>query len=238
MQVKLVSETVVVLDEGTLDGAHGESTMQPDDLIAYCARVSSPKNQTNLSTAPRLIRYLIDHKHWSPFEMASMCVEITTSRAIAQQILRHRSFSFQEFSQRYAEATEFEPIELRRQGATNRQGGEEVFDPVIHDRNGSELPASEVIARHTAWGEHVYKQLIQAGVAKECARFILPLTTQTRLYMHGTVRSWIHYLEQRLDSHAQKEHRLIAEEIKKIFCEVYPNTAAALNNFLPEGEVM
>lgn len=231
MQVKLVSKTEVCLGLTEFDVASGEPVMSSDDLIAYCARVSSPQNQHKVETAPRLIRYLIDHKHWSPFEMASMCVEITTSRAIAQQILRHRSFSFQEFSQRYATATEFEPIELRRQGATNRQGGEEVFDPGLINPNGTDCIASDVIDRHLAHCRSLYNDLIEAGVAKECARFILPLTTQTRLYMHGTVRSWIHYLEQRLDLHAQKEHRLIAEEIKRIFCEVYPDTAAALNNF-------
>lgn len=238
MQVKLVSKTEMCLGLNDFDETRRDlPVLTSDNLIAYCARVSSPQNQGKIETAPRLIRYLIDHKHWSPFEMASMCVEITTSRAIAQQILRHRSFSFQEFSQRYAMATEFEPIELRRQGETNRQGGEEVFDPEIDVADWSEL-ASARIGGLLAHCKLVYDELIQAGVAKECARFILPLTTQTRLYMHGTVRSWIHYLEQRLDLHAQKEHRLIAEEIKRIFCDVYPDTAAALNNFLPEGEVL
>jgi len=234
MEVKLVSKTEVCLSLNDFDETRRDlPVLTSDNLIAYCARVSSPQNQNKVETAPRLIRYLIDHKHWSPFEMASMCVEITTSRAIAQQILRHRSFSFQEFSQRYATATEFEPIELRRQGATNRQGGEEVFDPEMDTCTGKML-ASAMIDDYLAWGRAIYDQLIEKGVAKECARFILPLTTQTRLYMHGTVRSWIHYLEQRLDLHAQKEHRLIAEEIKRIFCEVYPDTAAALNNFNPE----
>lgn len=230
MQVNLISYSAIPMSvPGIFSG---------DQLIAYCARVSSPQNQTKHETAPRLIRYLIDHGHWSPFEMASMCVEITTSRAIAQQILRHRSFSFQEFSQRYATATEFEPIELRRQGATNRQGGEEVFDPGLVTNQGTDCLASDAIDRILYASASLYKDLVEAGVAKECARFILPLTTQTRLYMNGTVRSWIHYLQQRLDSHAQKEHRLIAEEIKRIFCEVYPDTASALNNFLPEGEVV
>lgn len=225
MNVRLVSVTSCNID-GIKTG---------DDLIAYCARVSSPQNQHKTETAPRLIRYLIDHKHWSPFEMASMCVEITTSRAIAQQILRHRSFSFQEFSQRYATATEFEPIEIRKQGATNRQGGEEVFDPGIIDPGGTDCFASNAIDRHLAASRCLYDNLIEAGVAKECARFILPLCTQTRLYMHGTVRSWIHYLEQRLDSHAQKEHRLEAKEIKKIFVEQFPQTAAALELVIDES---
>lgn len=199
-----------------------------DELIAFCARVSSPQNQTNFETAPKLIAYLIKHKHWSPFEMAGMCVEITTSRAIAQQILRHKSFSFQEFSQRYATATAFEPIELRRQGTKNRQGGEEVIDPGVINPNGTDCIASDAIDRHLVASKYLYDNLIEAGVAKECARFVLPLTTQTTLYMNGTVRSWIHYLEQRLDNHAQKEHRLIAEEIQGIFKEQYPKTSQAL----------
>lgn len=236
MQVKLVSKTEVCLSLNDFDETRRDlPVLTSDNLIAYCARVSSPQNQNKVETAPRLIRYLIDHKHWSPFEMASMCVEITTSRAIAQQILRHRSFSFQEFSQRYATATEFEPIELRRQGATNRQGGEEVFDPFLP---AFDCNASTAIHDYLDYGARLYAALLEAETAKECARFILPLTTQTRLYMHGTVRSWIHYLEQRLDPHAQKEHRLLAEKIKQIFCEVYPDTAAALNNFLPDGEVL
>lgn len=162
--------------------------------------------------------------------MASMCIEITTSRAIAAQILRHRSFSFQESSQRYAEVTEFEPIELRRQGAMNRQGGEKVFDPMLDTCTGK-MAASDVILDHLAFTQMIYDDLIEAGVAKECARFILPLTTQTRLYMNGTIRSWIHYLEQRLDAHAQKEHRLIAEEIYEIFNQEFPQITEALDYF-------
>ena len=201
-----------------------------DELIAFCARVSSPQNQTNHETAPKLIAYLIKNKHWSPFEMVGMCVEITTSRAIAQQILRHRSFSFQEFSQRYAAATAFEPIELRRQGTKNRQGGEEVIDPVLLDNSEqqADVIASDDIRLHLEESKALYERLLKAGVAKECARFVLPLTTQTTLYMHGTVRSWIHYLEQRLDNHAQKEHRLIAEEIQCIFKEQFPKTSQAI----------
>lgn len=220
MNVKLVSITVPQIEE----------CKTGDELIAYCARVSNPSNQGNTETAPKLIRYLIDNKHWSPFEMVGMCVEIVTSRAIAQQILRHRSFSFQEFSQRYATATEFESVELRKQGTKNRQGGEEVFDPVLIDSTEDDivLLASEDIRLHLKSCNALYDRLLKAGVAKECARFILPLTTQTRLYMNGTVRSWIHYLEQRCDGHAQKEHRLLAESIRQIFVEQFPQTAAAL----------
>lgn len=216
MNVKLISVSQPCFDE---------KIKTVDDLIVYCARVSNPSNQCNTETGPKLIRYLIDHKHWSPFEMASMCVEITTSRAIAQQILRHRSFSFQEFSQRYAEAVDMEPVEIRKQGATNRQGGEEVFDPTMQ---WSGFSASYHIKAILRLVEQIYKELLESGVAKESARFILPLCTQTRLYMHGTVRSWIHYLEQRLDSHAQKEHRLVAEQIKEIFTQQFPVIAAAL----------
>lgn len=219
MQTKLISVTI---PEGDLRSA--------EDLIVYCARVTSPQNQLNTDTGAKLISYLIKNKHWSPFEMASMCIEITTSRAIAAQILRHRSFSFQEFSQRYATVTEFEPIELRRQGTTNRQGGEEVFDPGLITNQGTDF-ASNAIERYLDEGKTLYKNLIEAGVAKECARFILPLSTQTRLYMNSTIRSWIHYLEQRLDSHAQKEHRLIAEEIYKIFKLEFPRITEALNYF-------
>lgn len=215
MNVKLVSITVPQIEE----------CKTGDELIAYCARVSNPSNQGNTETAPRLIRYLIDHKHWSPFEMVGMCVEITTSRAIAQQILRHRSFSFQEFSQRYATATDFEHIELRRQGTKNRQGGEEVINPHLAH---NDIDANTFVQELVQDCEYAYEQLITHGVAKECARFVLPLCTQTRLYMNGTVRSWIHYLEQRCDGHAQKEHRLVAEEIKKLFITNFPQTSAAL----------
>lgn len=228
MKTKLISVTV----------PEDDFLRSAEDLIVYCARVSSPQNQSNTDTGAKLINYLIKNKHWSPFEMASMCIEITTSRAIAAQILRHRSFSFQEFSQRYATVTEFEPIELRRQGATNRQGGEEVFDPgVMCWEDGEEMLASKAITAYLNDGKNLYDQLIKAGVAKECARFILPLTTQTRLYMNGTIRSWIHYLEQRLDSHAQKEHRLIAEEIYEIFNQEFPQITEALDYFGRKDQV-
>lgn len=223
MKTKLISVTI---PEGEL--------MTAEQLIVYCARVSSPQNQSNTDTGAKLINYLIKNKHWSPFEMASMCIEITTSRAIAAQVLRHRSFSFQEFSQRYATATEFEPIELRRQGATNRQGGEEVFDPPLinyYSKYSGDMLASDAVEQYLKAGQSLYKQLIEAGVAKECARFVLPLTTQTRLYMNGTIRSWIHYLEQRLDAHAQKEHRLIAEEIYEIFKQEFPQITEAMDYF-------
>jgi thymidylate synthase (FAD) len=192
-----------------------------EDLISYCARVSNPSNQLNTDTAPKLLKYLITHKHWSPYEQVSFTVEIQTSRAIAAQILRHRSFSFQEFSQRYSQSTSFEDIEWRMQGKTNRQVGDEEID----------LPPEikyEVDATLTNCKE-LYDKLIENGVAKECARMVLPLSTSTTLYMTGNVRSWIHYLELRTKEDTQKEHREIANGIKKIFVKEFPVTSCALN---------
>ena len=177
------------------------STPDAEKTIIYCARVSSPENQDNEETAPRLVNYLIKHKHWSPFEMANMCVEITTSRAIATQILRHRSFSFQEFSQRYSEATKFEGIQLRRPAEKNRQSSSDLInDPIL----------LEIAQNSVDQSFRAYDLLIENGVAKECARGILPLNTQTKLYMNGTVRSWIHYINLRTEQNTQKEHREIA----------------------------
>lgn len=197
---------------------HDESAL---DLVAFCARVSNPSNQNNKETSEKLVKYLAKHKHWSPFEMVDMCVEIKTSRAIAAQILRHRSFSFQEFSQRYAEATALEPIQWRMQGATNRQVGDEPADlaedalQAIQDLNETAL--------------EVYGLLTEQGVAKECARMILPLTTQTTLYMKGSIRSWIHYVLVRATQETQKEHRDIALAIKKILKQHFPDVCKALD---------
>lgn len=195
-----------------------------EDLIAYCARVSNPSNQLNLDTAPKLLKFLIDHKHWSPFEMVDICMEIKTSRAIAAQILRHRSFSFQEFSQRYSNATEYEDIELRLQGSKNRQVGENLI-PINH-------PAYEtinnLIAESISISEHCYDTMIDNGIAKEVARMVLPLTTQTTIYMKGSLRSWIHYIELRTEQNTQKEHRQIAEKCKKIFIKEFPIISEAL----------
>lgn len=198
MLVRFISITTPAIDD----------CKTAEELIMYCARVSSD-NQNSKDTD--LLKYLIRHKHFSPFEMASMCVEITTSRAIAPQILRHKSFSFQEFSQRYACVTEFEPIELRYQG-DSKQGSDEVI------RNINLYYLLEQVYR----SECIYKELITEGVSRETARMVLPLCTQTKLYMSGTVRSWIHYLNTRLKSDTQKEHRLIAVEISKIFAEQFP----------------
>jgi thymidylate synthase (FAD) len=210
MNVKLVSITKSLVPEKELT---------PEELIVYIARVSNPSNQLNSETADKLIAYLIKNKHWSPFEMVDMTVEIVTSRGIAQQILRHRSFSFQEFSQRYAEVTDFEAVQLRKAGATNRQSSLEVFDPVLKLGN----TASEEIAIALGNLEELYKELLNAGVAKECARFVLPITTQTKIYMKGSIRSWIHYLQIRCDEHTQLEHREIGLAILELFQTHFPN---------------
>lgn len=214
MQTKLVSIT-----EPKIEGINSA-----EDLIVYCARVSNPSNQMNTETAPKLIKYLIKHKHWSPFELASATFEIKTSRAIAAQILRHRSFSFQEFSQRYAEATNFENIELRLQGKTNRQVGDEVVDPEIGNTK-----ASFLIKNHIHESQRLYEDLISQGVAKECARMVLPLSTESTLYMSGTLRSWIHYIQIRATEDTQKEHREIALEIKENLKKLFPNVSEALD---------
>jgi thymidylate synthase (FAD) len=197
-----------------------EGLTSAEELISYCARVSNPSNQTNTETAPKLLAYLIKHKHWSPFEMASATIEIKTSRAIAAQILRHRSFSFQEFSQRYSTATELEDIEWRLQGKTNRQVGDQEVDL-------SEVPAQLVKEAQNKCLE-TYDYLIGIGVAKECARMVLPLNTSTTIYMSGTIRSWIHYVDIRAKEDTQKEHREIAYEIKDILKNHFPNIAEAL----------
>lgn len=201
--------------------------LTPEELIVYTARVSSPQNQHNTATSDRLIAYLIKHKHWSPFEMVDMTVEILTSRGIAQQILRHRSFSFQEFSQRYADATDFEEVQLRKSGTTNRQSSSEEFDPIIDGQS-----ALSLVETHVKNADALYRALLGAGVARECARFVLPLSTQTRLYMKGSIRSWIHYLQVRTDEHTQLEHREIANAIKDIFASEFPNISKALNGNL------
>ena len=215
MNVALVSVT-----DPKISVATGTSPMRSEDLIAFCARVSNPKNQMNTATAPKLIKFLIKHKHWSPFELVSMCVEIKTSRAIAAQILRHRSFSFQEFSQRYSEATELEDFELRKPAEKNRQSSSEAL---------KSNDTSYYIANRAMRGAmKAYEDLLEAGVAKECARAVLPLNTKTTMYMNGTVRSWIHYINLRTDINTQKEHRDIAEAIKKVFIKQFPNTSEAL----------
>ena len=196
-------------------------TPDAEQQIEYCARVSNPKGQDKVDTTGKLLRYLVLHKHWSPFEMASCCVEISTTRDISAQILRHRSFSFQEFSQRYASTNLLGNTvvpELRLQDVTNRQNSIQVTT------KSEELDvfASE-IGDLFDQAEDLYLRLLDAGVAKECARKVLPLNSPTRLYMSGTIRSWIHYLSVRREAGTQLEHRLIADEIKNILNKQMPN---------------
>lgn len=218
MKVKLNAVTQPrVNEEGQI--THQGRYLLPEEYMIYCARVSSPENRLNHETAPKLLKYLIDAGHWSPFEMVSAAFEIETSRAIAQQILRHRSFSFQEFSQRYAKVDAMEPVQLRKQAEKNRQSSTDpITDPVLHNMVKDHLDASR----------HLYDKLIEEGAAKECARMVLPLTTQTTIVMHGTLRSWIHFLAQRADSHAQQEIQDIAYEIQDKLCEIFPWTARAI----------
>ena len=165
---------------------------------------------------------MIRNKHWSPFEMVDMCVEIVTSRAIAHQILRHWSFSFQEFSQRYASVNEFEEIQLRYQADKNRQSSSDVLS------EKDMIEAMEIVNSTINKCKEGYSRLLEIGVAKECARFILPESTRTTLYMKGSIRDWIHYLQIRCDDHAQLEHRQVAKEIKEIFNTNFPNISKAL----------
>ena len=192
-----------------------------ENLIVKMARVSNPANEDNVATAPKLLKYLIDHQHWSPFEMASLCVKIDTERDISAQILRHRSFSFQEFSTRYARAMLATIPNLRMQDLKNRQNSTDNLD-----FNTQEY-YDEQIRNQYADIKELYDQMIADGVAKECARRILPLSTQTTLYMHGTLRSWIHYINVRTDPGTQLEHRLIAEGCKQIFIEQFPTIGEA-----------
>jgi len=198
--------------------------LNPEEYLAWCARVSSPDNRLNAETAPKLLNYLMEHKHWSPNEMINFSFQIKTSRAIAQQIIRHRSFSFQEFSQRYAEVNELEPVELRKKADTNRQSSSEIYED--NAIKGEILNGR--VAMHMEKSKQLYDELVAAGIATESARMVLPLTTQTTIVMNGTLRSWIHFLEQRCDEHAQKEIRLIAFEIRKLLSEECPWTAKAL----------
>jgi len=198
-------------------------TPNAEELVAYMARVSNPKNQDNKETAPNLIRYLIKHKHWSPFEMVNMCVEIRTTRSIAAQILRHRSFSFQEFSQRYSEVYSLPVLpRLREQDLINRQNSTNTLDPCLVDS------LTDDIEQHYDNCMKLYHQLLDKGVAKECAREVLPLSTLTRMYMNGTLRSWLHYCDLRTSNGTQYEHKLIADEVQDIIIEQFPSIAAAM----------
>ena len=201
-------------------------TVTPDaeKHIAYCARVSNPNNQNNESIAG-LHKYCIKHQHWSIFEQAFMTLEIETTRGLAAQILRHRSFTYQEFSQRYAESTalgDIELPELRRQDDKNRQNSIDDLDPKVVEKLNRQMNTLFSSAYS------LYTQMLDEGVAKECARFVLPLATPTRLYMSGTVRSWLHYIELRTGHGTQKEHIEIASECKRIFSEQFPTIASAM----------
>ena len=214
MDVKLVSysqPTVEFRDLGLTDA---------QELIAYCARVSNPSNQLNSETSEKLIRYLVRHAHWSPLEMVSACVEITTTRDIARQILRHRSFSFQEFSQRYADPTKdlkFVTREARLQDPKNRQNSVEVEDQLLQN----EWYRSQQRVIYAAQRE--YEWAIKNGIAKEQARAVLPEgLIESRLYMNGTLRSWIHFIELRSGNGTQKEHQLIALACAKAIAAIFP----------------
>ena len=200
-------------------------TPKAEELMGYVARVSNPKNQDNPKVAG-LLSYCIKHGHWSVFEQAHMTVEIETTRGLAAQILRHRSFTYQEFSQRYADSSMLSKViplpELRRQDDKNRQNSIDDLDPfVVQDFDLK-------MQRHFVEGMKLYKDMLDAGVAKECARFVLPLATPTKLYMTGSVRSWIHYINLRSAHGTQKEHMLIAEECRRIFSEQFPSVSQAL----------
>ena len=200
-------------------------TPDAEKHMAYVARVSNPKNQDNEKFAG-LLKYCIQHGHWSVFEQAHMTVEIETTRGLAAQILRHRSFKYQEFSQRYADSSllgDTIPLpKLRRQDTKNRQNSIDDIDQFV--KQDFELK----MQRHFVDGMKLYKEMLEAGIAKECARFVLPLATPTRLYMTGSVRSWVHYIDLRSAHGTQKEHMDVAEAIRNIFCDQFPTVAEAL----------
>ena len=201
-------------------------TPDAEKTIGYVARVSNPKNQDNPNVAG-LLKYCIKHHHWSIFEQAFMTVEIETTRGLAAQILRHRSFTYQEFSQRYADSSMLGdniPLpQLRRQDDKNRQNSIDDVDPLMQQDFEIKMQ------RHFVDGMKLYKEMLDAGIAKECARFVLPLATPTRLYMSGSIRSWIHYIDLRSAHGTQKEHMDIAEGCRDIFKEQFPIIAEALD---------
>ena len=216
MKVSLVSYTKAA------DNLQEQGISTPTDLVAYCARVSNPTNQMNSATSEKLIKYLIQHKHWSPLEMVDMTLEIETTRDIARQMLRHRSFSFQEFSQRYSDVSAlgdmFELSEARTQDLKNRQNSIPTEDQKTQEWwNNYQNNVIE-------YCNMVYRQAIDLGIAKEVARKVLPEgLTKSRLYMKGSLRSWVHYLEVRGEgSGTQKEHMLVAAEIAKVITEIFP----------------
>ncbi len=219
MTVKLISSSKPSRE------LQAEGIYDAQELIAFCARVSNPSNQFNTDTADKLIRYLIKHKHWSPLEMVSACLEIETTRDIARQILRHRSFSFQEFSQRYADPTKdlnFVHRDARLQDTKNRQNSHEL-DLKDDQQRQIAYQWQQMQTRVVVEAQNAYEWAISKGIAKEQARAVLPEgLTVSRLYMNGTLRSWVHFIELRSGNGTQKEHREIARECAKIIAEVFP----------------
>ena len=200
------------------------ATPDIEEKVAYCARVSNPENQHNHETAPKLLKYLMKHKHWSPFEMANVCMEIETTRDIARQILRHRSFSFQEFSQRYAVVNDFSIRECRMQDTKNRQNSLKIDDLEMQNW----WNATQLRVQHEA--EFMYQAALNRGIAKEQARALLPEgMAVSRMYMNGTLRSWLHYIEVRTDPSTQKEHRDVAEACKTVLSVLCPSIMEAMN---------
>ena len=210
MEVKLINYSQA-------DGEYLIDSTSAQEMVAFCARVSNPDNQMNSETSAGLIKYLIRHKHWSPFEMVSACLEIKTTRDIARQILRHRSFSFQEFSQRYAVATDFETREARMQDPVNRQNSV-VTDDLEIQEEWDKIQDNVIELTKAA-----YDRALKLGIAKEQARAVLPegLTAST-MYVNGTIRSWIHYIELRSAHGTQKEHMEIAKEVGKVISQIFP----------------
>jgi thymidylate synthase (FAD) len=218
MNVKLIATTT---GAGELEGK------SPQDVISYVARVSNPHNQENYRTSGGLLRYCIKHAHWSIFETVSMTLEINTTRGIAAQVLRHRSFTFQEFSQRYADTKLLEqeiPVpDLRRQDDKNRQNSIADLPPGVQEQYQAKID------KHFRDSMYLYNNLLDNGVAKECARFVLPLATPTRIYMTGSCRSWIHYINLRTANGTQQEHKELAEQCREVFRSVFPDVAEALD---------
>jgi thymidylate synthase (FAD) len=219
MKVKLISSSKPsreMYDEGLLD---------VQELIAFCARVSNPSNQFNMDTSEKLIRYLVKHKHWSPLEMVSACLEVETTRDIARQILRHRSFSFQEFSQRYADPTKdlaFVIREARLQDTKNRQNSV-VLDLTTPEGYALAMKWADYQQRVIDLATEAYSWAVESGIAKEQARCVLPEgNTVSRLYMNGTLRSWIHYIELRAENGTQLEHQMIAKACAQVIAEIFP----------------
>lgn len=224
MKVKLISNSK------PSRGMVADGIYEVEDLVSFCARVSNPSNQYNLETADKLIKYLIKHQHWSPLEMVSVCLEITTTRDIARQILRHRSFSFQEFSQRYADPTkelDFEVREARLQDPKNRQNSIETEDRELNKMWQAKQRDLIAAARES------YIWAVTNGIAKEQARALLPEgLTVSRLYMNGTLRSWIHYIMLRASNGTQKEHAEIALACAQVIAEIFPLTKELVNEQL------